>query len=258
MKHVYVDEAGTSENEFVTLVVGAIVDADKQAKVLEEHLTSVKEKYIPEEDRENFIFHATEIFHGKRYFSDRKIWDFEIRTNILQDIMSVFMRYQIPLAIGYYVVPKHEKPIPIMIRHAMAYMECLSSVERYMRHFEDDTDKALIIAENHPTMKIKLDDIHQHFFDVNSNPIQWVESDIIPIKHLSKELCFAKKEEAALLQITDAFAFMIRRYLDGGNRVEKIMEFAFPVHEEFFRTPKEALKSKTQSGKLFMKFRLYD
>jgi hypothetical protein len=234
MRIVYLDEAGTSQNESVTLVVGAIINADLQVIQIQDYLNSLIEKCIPQEDRGGFVFHAKDIFHGSGYFSDRVKWSFETRIEILKDILASFQLYKIPISIGYFIDPDISQGRSIIIRHAMAYMECFAAIETYMRNFAPN-ELAMVIAEDHPTMKKYLQDIHQDFVGKLENPIKNVHRDIIPIRHIHGTINFAEKNQSALLQIADTFAFIIRRHLMGGSRVDELMSCILPEYQEAFK-----------------------
>ena len=74
MRLVYVDEAGRSGNEPVVVVAAVIVHGDSQLIPLEKDLDLLVEKWIPEEFRDDFVFHAAHIFNGtgKGVFSRRE------------------------------------------------------------------------------------------------------------------------------------------------------------------------------------------
>lgn len=234
MRIAYIDEAGTSASEPVTLVVGAVINADTQVIEIESYLSALRKKYINDTNDDAFVFHAKDIFHGSGYFSDREKWAFEMRMNILKDILKIFVIYQVPLCVGYFIDPNPSEKRSIIIRHAMAYMECFVAIETYMRGYTTN-EIAMLIAEDHPTMKKYLKDVHRDFTTQNDNPIKNVHKEIMPIKHVHGTLSFADKNESALLQIADAFAFVIRRFLMGGSKVDDLMACFLPPYKEAFK-----------------------
>jgi hypothetical protein len=77
---VYLDEAGISNprEEPILVVAGIIVHGDDQWKNLEQEILSLRGEYIPEQFREGFVFHATELFSGGKFFN-RESWPKQIR-----------------------------------------------------------------------------------------------------------------------------------------------------------------------------------
>ena len=64
MRFIYMDEAGTSEQEPVTIVVGLIVDADNQLASAETAMNDVLGS-VPRKFQKDFVFHATDVWSNK-------------------------------------------------------------------------------------------------------------------------------------------------------------------------------------------------
>lgn len=97
VRFVYLDEAGTSAKEPVTVVAGIIVHADTQWRPAEADVNRIVKDMVPERYKENFVFHATEIW-GSRKFRDG--WDRNDRTAFLKEMMSVPHRPEHPPRCG--------------------------------------------------------------------------------------------------------------------------------------------------------------
>ena len=98
---VYLDESGTSRGERLAVVAGVVIDADNQLIAVEEHMERLVERYIPEDDREDFFFHATNIWSATKYFKDRDLWPLERRLEILHDLVEISQKFDIPVVFGY-------------------------------------------------------------------------------------------------------------------------------------------------------------
>lgn len=98
---VYLDEAGTSRKEPALCVAGILVHGDHEVGELYKKLDEVKGRHIPQEDRETVIFHATDIFHGSRYFT-RDRWPQEKRLQILTDLANIIESMHLPVVAGAY------------------------------------------------------------------------------------------------------------------------------------------------------------
>jgi hypothetical protein len=66
MRFVYIDEAGTSEHEPVTIVAALVVNADEQIMFAEAAIAEVLGA-VPKEFGENFVFHAKDVWGNKDY-----------------------------------------------------------------------------------------------------------------------------------------------------------------------------------------------
>jgi hypothetical protein len=74
MRFVYVDEAGTSAEEPVTVVVGVIAHADKQVMFAEGAINEVLGA-VPPKFKDGFVFHAKDVWGNERYRSDWSMAD---------------------------------------------------------------------------------------------------------------------------------------------------------------------------------------
>ena len=62
---LYLDETGTTVHTNFLSVAGVIVHGDFEWPEVDKRIAALIEKYISEPDRRlDFVFHATDIFHG--------------------------------------------------------------------------------------------------------------------------------------------------------------------------------------------------
>jgi hypothetical protein len=224
VRFIYLDEAGTSANEPVAVVAGVIVNADQQWKVLEAHLGGVCANYIPEQDRKGFVFHATELFSGGKYF-DRSRWPLAIRLEILRAILSVRARLGVSVSVGYSFKEegkfKNESGYAL-VRHMMAYAACLAGCEAYLREFGADGEVAMVVAEDSPDVRRHIREAHSAIIDPKSDFPAFRE--LIPFRHIVDTVHFADKNQSALLQYADAFAFTLRRHFAGYSHTDQLVD----------------------------------
>jgi hypothetical protein len=222
MKLVYQDEGGTAAHEPYLVVTGAIVDGDRQLVAIENHLDILVQKHIPEEDRESFIFHATDIWSGKKYFSDRDKWPFEKRLDILRGLSRIPGHFDVPVAWGY--IEKSKFPDPKMAiafdpeevevaRHIMAFTDCSLVVENFMRECTTN-EIALVIAEDRDIVRQAV----KEAIALYRSPAQlkaWRldKKKLLPFRHIRDTVHFAKKSESRHLQLADACTFFIKGHL---------------------------------------------
>jgi hypothetical protein len=72
---VHLDEAGIGnpKHEPWVVVAGVAVHADDQWRSLEQYLTTMADDFVPSHQRDGFVFHAKDLFHGSGVF-DRAKW----------------------------------------------------------------------------------------------------------------------------------------------------------------------------------------
>jgi hypothetical protein len=97
---VYLDEGGVSAREPLVVVAGVVVNADRSLVAVESYLDVLIEKHIPPADRSAFIFHATELWSGSRYFKDDALWPLDRRLAILDDLVQIPRMFDIPVVYG--------------------------------------------------------------------------------------------------------------------------------------------------------------
>src|SRR6266487_1457816 len=154
MQFVFVDEAGTSENEPVTIVAGLIVNADEQLMFAEGAIDEALGA-VPKIIRDaGFLFHATAIWSDKRY---REHWAQADRLAFLDAMMSLPRRLNFPLSFG--LVRRNApdgKTWPSMSlaqsHHVMAFGFCLSRADKHIREHCGLNEVATVVAEDVPEM----------------------------------------------------------------------------------------------------------
>ena len=221
MRIVYLDESGTSRGARATVVAGGMIDADNQLIAVEEHMERLVERYIPEDDRGDFFFHATNIWSATKYFKDRDLWPLERRLEILHDLVEIPQKLDIPVVFGH--CPRDERiTVPSdftmdekhrdVVVHSIAFFECAKVVEKLMREFWPD-EVALLIAEDRPEVRDTVRYVHS-----------WMRSgkalghrdagEYLPLSHIRDTVHWAGKRQSRHLQLADICAFVIRGHLD--------------------------------------------
>jgi hypothetical protein len=160
LRFIYLDEAGTSANEPVSVVVGIIVNADTQWGPASNALNEVIET-VPDKYRENFISHATAIWGSQKY---RDVWSYEDRLKFLNTIMSIPRRLRIPIAFGlvrrdsFVPEPKPgQKPITReQFHHVLAFINTVARADNYIRDYGAPDEVATLVAEDVPEMRMLL------------------------------------------------------------------------------------------------------
>jgi hypothetical protein len=220
----YLDEAGTSRHETALCVAGVLVHGDRQATELHRKIEVVIERYIPEQDRVGFVFHATDIYHGSRYF-DRKKWPRETREQILVDLATIIEEMELPVVCGSYlkdsfgvgILSEAERGSDDHLRvtiQACAAMDCAIWTDRWIRKFSSE-ENAMIIAEDTDRVKKVMKMAIQVLRTPALIKAHGLESMAfaydLPLKHIIDTVHFAAKAEAVPLQLADLCAFILAR-----------------------------------------------
>jgi hypothetical protein len=232
MRYVYVDEAGQSEPEPVTVVVGIIVHADLQLELVQAEISRILDR-VPAALRKGFVFHAKTIWGNKAY---RDVWPYDDRLQVLKDMMSLPRRCD--LRISYGRVRRDSFPADAFVgapfsrsqlQHAMAFSGCLARADRFIRLYADPRETAAVVAEDLPEMRKILSAVALMFRD---KPMTLRPEDLLPteaeqaqgfieqdaefrITKLRGPVHFVQKQEDPLLQVADACAYALRRYFSG-------------------------------------------
>lgn len=233
VRYLYVDEAGISAKEPVTVVVGIIVHADKQWRLAESNLKQVLEA-VPEQHRPGFIFHATAVWSDMKL---REGWGMDERLSLLHAVMSLPRQLNMPLAVGIVrreaKQPQNLSPkiSPIQFQHLMAFYLCVSRADKYVRDYGEPEEVMTVISEDtdiHRTLRVVVkktnpltllpDAISPTQAEQASGVIE--QDGVFMVVRVIDSVHFVAKEGGLLLQIVDACAFGFRRYFSGQSHGE--------------------------------------
>ncbi len=233
LRFVYMDEAGTSELEPVTIVVGLIVDADKQLIFAETAVNEVLGS-VPPKFRKDFIFHAADVWGNRIYRDD---WSMSDRLAFLRNMMSLPRRLKIPISMGmmrrgFLWSPETQSVISKLKLsaaqwdHIMAFSACVARADKYIREHAGLQEIGSIVAEDVPEMRKFLKVAPKIFRD---NPIVLPPGMVLPtlaeqkagfisqeteqrVSRIRQSIHFVDKSDDLLLHLADACAFGFRRY----------------------------------------------
>jgi hypothetical protein len=229
MRFIYVDEAGTSAKEPVTVVVGLIVHADKHWLAASQMVTELL-LTVPKALRDDFVSHATDVWNGRNYGD---AWSAEDRRKFLLNMMALPRRLGIPIAIA--MVRRDAEgvdpgPMPLrkeQFQHVVAFGCCIEQADDYLRRFGEANEVATVIAEDVPEIKAwirkavsgaraqggwTLKPEHQRPTKAQIQAGELPKERLLAITRVIDVVHFIGKREGPLLQATDACAFGFRRY----------------------------------------------
>lgn len=230
MYYVYLDEAGTSAKEPVTVVVGVIIHADTHWRTAQEMLQLTFNRFVPADLRSDFIFHAKDVWNGYR---DQKGWSRSDRAALISAVAGIPRFLKSALAIGKVRRDAGDlgKPSAMSLhdfQHVMAFHCCVRRANKYVRDWGLQNDVATLVAEDVPDkrrlLKLSLKTgavshpLTPQFINLTAQEIaEGVVHQTLagPIDLVVDTVHFVAKAEAPLCQIADACAFSFRRYFAG-------------------------------------------
>jgi Protein of unknown function (DUF3800) len=245
MRMVYVDESGISAGEPYLVVAGAIVHADRQWKALEKHLHAMRDDLLPRDQRRDACFHATELFSGTKKFL-RDAWPKERRWKILDELVSIPSKFDLPLVCGFVRKEEFKAGNPTINSatslavnaQAVAFNVCVLAADRWMQESAEADEVALVIAENNHEAARGL---MRSLVNCNRNPTKMATPDegcrrFLPLTRIVDTVHFVQKLDSSLLQVADACAFSIMRRLrkaEHSDRFYKPLEPCLVARPDF-------------------------
>lgn len=233
MRYVFIDEAGTSQNEPVSVVAGVIIHADKDCLRADEAVNEVLD-LIPEQMRNKCA-----VFHAKKIWGDPKLrdnWSLDKRKSLLCSMMSIPRDLELSLAVGACKrttqlpqdILKSRKISLAQAHHGIAFQECVARADSFINKYARRNEVATVISEDVPQSKRLLKHLAKWLlktgYAVPREDVRLIHADGGPlldvdefrtrkISRIRMPIHFVEKQDEALLQIADACAFAFRRFL---------------------------------------------
>jgi hypothetical protein len=226
---VFTDEAGTSANEPVVIVIALVASASRQAPAAVNLVQSLIQT-VPAPLRPGFVSHATDIQNDHEI---RVLWPGKDRFEFLRNMMSIPNRVGMGLA---YALSTRDRVFTVrpgytreQMLHASAFGLCMGMADKWLREDCEPNATAQIIAEDIPEMRR---DLARAYSVLRANPqmvppesvlrghsIDGVDATKVGLEfrigRISGPVAFAKKDQVILLQVADAVAYGLRRYFSG-------------------------------------------
>jgi len=114
VRQIYLDEAGTSANDTHAVVAGPVVHADSVLIPLQNHIRSIVEEFIPAPDQAGFVFHMTDIWNNGKYFKDKAVWPWERRKPIVDALVAIPKRFELPVVSQFCVRSEFQERFPAL------------------------------------------------------------------------------------------------------------------------------------------------
>lgn len=241
MRLVIVDEAGTSADEPVQIVVGVIINPDWHIPVAEYSIHEVNNGLPKEFRKPGTVFHAKSLWNDREH---KPIWSLSARVRHMKRMMSLPRRLGAALAVSVAIkdraspvelaaLAQHNATIPLQDwLHIRGFGACISAADAYIRDNGGLSEIGLVIAERVGHLQPKLeklpmalrlpsalvlspgmadptgDERARGFTDQN---------ELHQVTRLRSAVQFVDKLDEPLLQLADACAFGLRRFFEGAE-----------------------------------------
>jgi hypothetical protein len=236
---VYMDEAGISQHEPITVVGGVIVHGDTQLNLIEHHLVGLVEKHIPIQHRQGFVFHATHLFNGVSgsdtvFGRDNPDWPIERRLEIADDLASCLKEFDLRITLGVVHRKNMKEVFPSFsslpeaqaasAMHSAAFMVCSMYIEKWMREFGGN-ENCLLVVENHERHRTQLKTMQRDL----QNPLKKFnlgdEWDFyFPFTRIREDPLFQEKRPHSVLQLADFVAYVMKRRFNDDERTKRFID----------------------------------
>jgi Protein of unknown function (DUF3800) len=220
---LYLDEAGTDKNSPWMCVAGVLTHGDRQWPEIDARILALIDKYILEPDRDGFVFHATDIFHGSGYFR-RERWPIEVRLAILADMAGIIGDLKLPVAWSTYhkdmfgvgAFGSGDRPDfkPNML-HYTALLNCLVWADKWLAANAPDELATVVHEDGTPAKNFVKDSLRilRSVSQMRSRGLSEATRIALglPLKRIIDTVHFAEKPDARPLQLADLCAFALGR-----------------------------------------------
>jgi hypothetical protein len=231
------DEAGTSWNEPVTVVVGVVMKPDNDWIKARAELKKVMNR-VPQKHREGMIFHAKEIWGNKKY---RDGWSREERFALICDMLALPRKLGMTVIMACHrkdakqkrLIDKYKIKMSLaQWHHYRAFGDCLEAADCYVRERCGQEEIATVVYEDITEMRKHLENAlkmgRMPNFQLSKKllrpTLEEQRTGVIAqrprsgVSKIQDTIQFADKESSPMLQLADACAFAFRRFLSHQER----------------------------------------
>lgn len=210
MRLIYIDEAGTSRHEPVSVVTGIILDADSRWDLVAAAIDEIRREFVPVSEQPGYVFHATDLFGGGKKFEG---WSDHARWKALERIVEIPQALKLAVAIGY---TRRSKDVSLRgwkkqleVEHLHAFALCLVGAAEFMQK-RAPGETAVVVAEDNQEMRSRLRNLPAKLRD-SATPKSLSRG--MSFDSIKDVVHFCSKQGAPILQIADACAFTFRRHV---------------------------------------------
>jgi len=218
-----------------------IINADKQWEIVEKRVEELIAKYVLAENQDRFVFHATELFHGSgKVFGDRQKYPLKRSRQALKELVGIPAQLGLPIICGYVKkrfvarLSKRGRRHEAAKNQMLAFSLCAIGAETYMRDRADSLEIATLVAENNNDTRRAVKSMHDLLRGRDPLPsanyegmfslFSEIAPNSLPIRRIKDTVYFAEKDDAILLQIADACAFILRYFHEKKPHIDEFLD----------------------------------
>jgi hypothetical protein len=230
VRFLYLDETGISFDAPRVSVAGVIVHGDTQYPKIRERFDALIEENIPEDDRHNFTFHATDLYQGSDYYRrHRSEWPPERRLRVFNEIVKIIEDFVLPVVLESHdrttieaIVPNTDRQDHTNFVQALGILGCLLKADAWLAKFSPN-ELAVVVHEDGTKAKSAIQSIIRNLRSDNfwkdgiTHYVPELNPDVIrtPLKRIVDTVHFVGRADSPTLQLADFCAFTFGRSLKG-------------------------------------------
>lgn len=244
MRIGFLDEAGRSRHEPTLVVAGVVVHGDRDYRRIRDHLKEIAKRHIPELERDGFLFHASDIFHGSGKFFHRRRdeWPPPRRFAILRELAAIPAKFSLPIVFGNVKKPHHTQIVQRVVDavkaprhrhqyvidlalHGAAFAMAETAVEMQLQKFPRN-EIAMLVAEDTDSVKPAI--LFGHKLLQNPQELAQIYPKFpnydLPVTRIVEGPFFKAKADSPPLQVADTCAFILCHRLNRDQRTQEFFE----------------------------------
>jgi hypothetical protein len=227
---LYLDEAGTDLKAPNMCVGGVMVHGDREWPEIDSQIAALIEKHVAPDHQDGFIFHATDIYHGSRYFDRRKPeWEDQAKRHaILDELAAIIEKLMLPVVFGSYDKSKFGTPSTFIASltakakgtamQGAAVMDCLMFGDAWLAKYAPNELATVVHEDGTPAkqlIKYSVRVLRSETLMEKDGLGSLRKTFDLPLKRIIDTVHFADKPGARPLQLADLCAFIIARWQKG-------------------------------------------
>ena len=220
------DETGTGDIQTQPIIVVAAVtiNPDTQWNDVHSHMNRLVETLVPENQRENFEFHASKLF-GKLKRGNNEA--------LLRGLLQIPVQHRLSVTYGAIdrkgfidqIGPTRctSAKEQIKVMQSMAFSVCALKIDNWMRQFAPK-EKLLWIADNTTS-----DELMKHGLKLWQKDAMFADIPTSKFEHVMDTIYFGHSHQSRGLQLADACNFVIRHHIARKAEIEPFYRLIQPI-----------------------------
>lgn len=219
------DETGTGDIQTQPIVVVAAVtiNPDTQWNDVHGHMERLVENFVPQDKRENFEFHASDLFGQLKRGNNKVLFEGLLQIPVQHRLSVTFGavdRKGFIESIGPAVDSAKEQ---MKVMQSWAFVVCAAKIDNWMRQFAPK-EKLLWIADN-----TTADELMRYGLKIWQKDAIFRDIPTSKFEHVMDTIYFGHSHHSRGLQLADACNFVIRHHLAKKAAIEPFYRLIQPI-----------------------------